>query len=116
LLSRAAQLNGEISRLCQSKPSRAYGDDDGKWLSAIQTPSDLVLPNPDKPGVMSWPPAEHNFATDNITPILGNPGSSWWEIQQAESARARIEDAKRADALNDDEGRVRNDPKLWRRG
>jgi hypothetical protein len=114
LLSRTVQLNSEISRLNQSAPSGVRGSDGG-WLTAISTPSDLVLPNPDKPSVMAWP-LPSNIDWSAVTPILGNPGSEWLEIRQAENARARIEDAKRADALNDDEGRVRNDPKLWRRG
>jgi hypothetical protein len=90
------------------KPNRAR-------VTAISTPSDLVLPNPDKPSVMAWP-LPSNIDWSAVTPIFRSPGDEWWKTQQAEGARARIEDAKRADALQAEEGRVRNDPKLWRRG
>jgi hypothetical protein len=114
-LRRIEHINAEVSRLHQSKPPRAYGDDDGRWLSAIPPLKLLALPNPDKPGELSWPPpAKINYA--NITPILGTPGSDWWQATQAENARGRIEDEARAAALHEKEGRVRNDPKLWRRG
>lgn len=116
LLHQLAPLNNDISQWCRSKPSGHLHDGDKRWLSAIPTPHDLKLPNPDKPTVNLWPPAPHNYGTDNLTPILGSPGNEWWKTQQAEGARARIEDAKRADALQEEEGRVRNDPKLWRRG
>jgi hypothetical protein len=33
-----------------------------------------------------------------------------------EAQRRRAEDEKRAEALLEEEARVRNDPKLWRRG
>jgi hypothetical protein len=56
MLSRIEPINAEISRLHQSKPLRAYGDDDGRWLAAIPTLKLLALPNPDRPGELSWPP------------------------------------------------------------
>src|SRR5664280_2166543 len=115
VLSRIEHINAEVSRLHQSKPSRAYGDDDGRWLSEIPPLKLLALPNPDRPTELSWPPpANINYA--NITPILGTPGGDWWQATQAENARWRAEDEKRAEALHEEEGHVRNDPKLWRRG
>jgi hypothetical protein len=56
MLSRIEPINAEISRLHQSKPLRAYGDDDGRWLAGIPTLKLLALPNPDRPGELSWPP------------------------------------------------------------
>jgi hypothetical protein len=115
MLSRIEQINAEVSRLHQSKPLRAYGDDDGRWLAAIPTLADLKLPNPDMPGEFSWPPpANINYA--NIMPIFQNPGADWGQAKQAENARRRAEDEARAEAMHEEEGRVRNDPKLWRRG
>jgi hypothetical protein len=115
MLSRIEQINVEISRLHQSKPLRAYGDDDGRWLSEIPTLKLLALPNPDKPSELSWPlPLNINYAS--IMPILGHRGSDWYKVQQQEAARRRAEDEKRAEALHEEEARVRNDPKLWRRG
>jgi hypothetical protein len=101
--------------LSQSKPSREWGNDDGRWLAAIPTLADLKLPNPDMPGEFSWPPpANINYA--NIMPIFRNPGANWHEVSAEENARRRAEDEKRAEALHEEEARVRNDPKLWRRG
>ena len=115
VLSRIEHINAEVSRLHQSKPPRAYKDDDGRWLNEIPPLKLLALPNPDRPTELSWPPpANINYA--NITPILGNPGGDWWQATQAENARGRIEDEARAEALREEEARVRNDPKLWRRG
>jgi hypothetical protein len=115
MLSRIEQINVEISRLHQSKPLRAYGDDDGRWLSEIPTLKLLALPNPDKPSELSWPqPVNINYA--GVTPILGHRGSDWYKVQQQEAARRRAEDEKRAEAMHEEEARVRNDPKLWRRG
>ena len=115
MLSRIEHINAEVSRLHQSKPSHAFGDDDGRWLTAIPTLKLLALPNPDKPSELLWPPpANINYAS--IVPILGNPGGDWWQATQAENARGRIEDEARAAALHEEEGRVRNDPKLWKRG
>jgi hypothetical protein len=115
LLNKTVQLNAEISKLIQSKPSREWGNDDGRWLTAISTPKELVLPNPDKPSVMLWPPAPPQNYIDT-SPIIASPSDKWWETQQAEAARRRIEDVKRADAVHEEEGRIANNPALWRRG
>jgi hypothetical protein len=64
---------------------------------------------------MSWPPPA-NINYTNITPILGTPGGDWWQPLQAENASRRAEDEARAEVLLEEEGCVRNDPKLWRRG
>ena len=67
------------------------------------------------PGEFSWPPPVNiNYA--NIMPIFQSSGADWWKIEQAENARRRAEDEKRAEELQEEEGRVRDDPKLWRRG
>jgi hypothetical protein len=51
-----------------------------------------------------------------VVPLRPHPGSDWYKVQQQEAARRRAEDEKRAEALHEEEARVRNDPKLWRRG
>jgi hypothetical protein len=115
VLGRIEHINAEVSRLHQSKPPRAYGDNDGRWLAAIPKLKLLALPNPDRPSELSWPPpANINYAS--IVPILGTPGSDWWQATQAENARRRVADEARAAALQEEDARVRNDPKLWRRG
>src|ERR1035437_9851844 len=115
VLSRIEHIHAEVSRLPQSKRPRAYGADDGRWLSEIPPLKLLALPNPDKPSELLWPPpANINYA--NITPILGTPGGDWWQVTQAENARRRAEDEARAEVLHEEEGCVRNDPKLWRQG
>jgi len=113
LLNHAMQLNGEISRLNQASLPDTHGSDGG-WLVDIKTPDNLVLPDPES-NKNFWPPSS-NINWAEVTPVFASPGDEWWKVQQAEGARTRIEDAKRADALQEEEGRVRNDPKLWRRG
>jgi hypothetical protein len=116
LLNKVDPINAEISKLCQSKPSRRYEDgDDGKWLTEIPTLKQLTLPDPNKPSQMLWP-LPVNYFRPEIVPTLGNPGGDWWKIQQAENAKRRATEEARADALHAEESRVRNDPKLWRRG
>jgi hypothetical protein len=115
MLNKVELINAEVSKLCQSKPSRRYEDgDDGKWLTDVPTLADLKLPDPDKPSQMAWPKPVSYFSPE-IVPILGSPGSDWWKIQQEENAKRKATEEARAEALHAEEARVRNDPKLWKR-
>jgi hypothetical protein len=110
LLRQIDQVNAEVSRLCQSKPSRRYEDgDDGRWLSDIPTLADLKLPDPDKPKKMAWPKPVSYFSP-GIVPILGSPGGDWWKAQQAEDARKRAEALRIEAELQQAEGRNRDLP------
>jgi hypothetical protein len=75
----------------------------------------LKLPDPEKPNAEAWPPYR-GINVASVVPIFQNPGANWHEVLAEENARRRAEDEKRAEALHEEEGRVRNDPKLWRRG
>jgi hypothetical protein len=120
---RLEQINAETSRVSAAKPTRAReANGDGRWLA--HGPEDdvvhtimqkLKLPSLEHPNAMIWPRPTNYFST-SIVPITKHPGGDWWQATQAENARGRIEDEARAEALHEEEGRVRNDPKLWRRG
>ena len=120
---RLEQINAETSRVSAAKPTRAReANGDGRWLA--HGPEDdvvhtimqkLKLPSLEHPNAMIWPRPTNYFST-SIVPITKHPGGDWWQATQAENARGRIEDEARAAALHEEEGRVRNDPKLWRRG
>jgi hypothetical protein len=112
VLQNTLLLNAEISHLNQSQVSNTLGSDGG-WLTAIETPKQLVLPDPES-NKNFWPPVS-NIDWSAITPIISHPGDHWWEVQQAEAQRARIEDNKRADAREAEESRIANDPRLWKK-
>ena len=76
---------------------------------------DLKLPSFNEPAKLVWPP-HRPIDWSSVVPVFRHPGADWWQAKQAENARRRAEDEKRAEALHEEEGRVRNDPKLWRRG
>jgi hypothetical protein len=76
---------------------------------------DLKLPSFSEPTKLAWPPYRP-VDWSSVVPVRPHPGADWWQAKQAENARGRAEDEKRAEALHEKEGRVRNDPKLWRRG
>ena len=95
---------------------------DGRWLArgpedqAIRTiMKNLKLPDWEKPNAEAWP-RPTNYFSPSIVPIFQNPGASWHEVLAEENARRRADDEARAAALHEEEGRVRNDPKLWKRG
>jgi hypothetical protein len=75
----------------------------------------LKLPDPEKPNAEAWP-RPTNYFSPSIVPIFQNPSANWHEVLAEENARRRADDEKRAEALLKQEGCVRNDPKLWRRG
>jgi hypothetical protein len=120
------RIDAEASRVSAAKPRDAReAANDGRWLAG--GPDDVViniirtimqnlkLPDPEKPDALVWPPYRGINVT-SVVPIFQNPGADWWQVKQAENARRRADDEKRAAALREEEGRVRNDPKLWRRG
>ena len=117
------QINAEASRVSAAKPTRAReANGDGRWLA--DGPDDqiiraimqnLKLPDAEKPNALVWPPYR-GIDVASVVPIFGHPGADWWQVTQAENARRRAEDEARAEALQEEEARVRNDPKLWRRG
>ena len=74
----------------------------------------LKLPDPEKPDELVWP-RPTNYFSISMVPITKHPGGDWWQVKQAENARRRAEDEKRAEALVQEEGRIRNNPALWRR-
>jgi hypothetical protein len=76
---------------------------------------DLKLPGFIKSTKLAWPP-HRPIDWSSVVPAFRHPSADWWQAKQAENARGRIEDEKRAEALHEEEARVRNDPKLWRRG
>jgi hypothetical protein len=75
----------------------------------------LKLPSFSEPEKLAWP-VQKLVDWSSVVPVRPHPGADWWQAKQAENARRRAEDEKRAEALHEEEGRVRNDPKLWRRG
>jgi hypothetical protein len=120
------RIDAEASRVSTAKPRDAReANGDGRWLAG--GPDDIVintirtimqnlkLPDPEKPDALVWPQPVNYFSA-GIVPTLPHPGANWHQVKQAENARRRAEDEKRADALHEEEARVRNDPKLWRRG
>jgi hypothetical protein len=120
------QIDAVASRVSVAKPWRAReANGDGRWLAG--GPDDIVintirtimqnlkLPDPEKPDALVWPPYR-GINVASVMPIFQNLGADWWPVKQAENARRRSEDDKRAEAMHEEEGRVRNDPKLWRRG
>jgi hypothetical protein len=76
---------------------------------------DLALPSFTEPTKLAWP-VQKLPDWSSVVPVFRHPGADWWQAKQAENARRRAEDEKRAEALHEEEARVRNDPKLWRRG
>ena len=120
---RIEEIEREASRVAAAKPTRAReANGDGRWLA--EGPDDVVirtimqnlkLPDPEKPDAEAWPPYR-GINVASVVPILGHPGADWWQVTQAENARRRAEDEARAEVLHEEEGCVRNDPKLWRRG
>jgi hypothetical protein len=73
LLHQLAPLNNDISQWCRSKPSGHLHDGDKRWLSAIPTPHDLKLPNPDKPTVNLWP----HLAATLLSMARAGDGVAW---------------------------------------
>jgi hypothetical protein len=116
------EVQREASRVAAAKPTRAReANGDGRWLAngpedqVIQTiMKNLKLPDWEKPNTEAWP-RPTNYFSPSIVPILPNPGANWHEVLAEENARRRADDEKRAEALHEEEARVRNDPKLWRR-
>jgi hypothetical protein len=120
---RLEQINAETSRVSAAKPTDAReANGDGCWLALgpedqlIHTiMQNLKLPDWEKPNALAWPQPVNYFSA-GIVPIFQNPGANWHEVLAEENARGRIEDEARAAAMREEEGRVRNDPKLWKRG
>jgi hypothetical protein len=120
---RIEEIERETSRVSAAKPRRAReAANDGRWLA--HGPEDdvvhtiirnLKLPSLEHPNAMIWP-RPTNYFSPSIVPIFQNPSANWHEVLAEENARRRADDEKRAEALREEEARVRNDPKLWRRG
>ena len=113
----------EASRVSAAKPTRAReANGDGCWLAdgpedqvIHEIMQNLKLPDWAKPNDLAWP-RPMDYFSPNLVPLTKHVGADWHEVLQAEGARRRIEDEKRAEALAQEEGRIRNDPKLWRKG
>jgi hypothetical protein len=61
-----------------------------------------------------------SYPSRNLTPtplpFRPHPAGNWWREKQADAARRRAEDEKRAEELAQEGGRVRNNPALWKKG
>jgi hypothetical protein len=128
LLSRIEVIDREVRRVQQAKPINSRS---GRYLLETElvargleqfrtydhriTKDGLQLPDWDRPSKLAWPPYR-GIDIASIVPIFQHPGDRWFEAQQEENARRRAEDEKRAEALREEEGRVRNNPKLWKTG
>ena len=120
---RLEQINAETSQVSAAKPTRAReATNDDRWLA--YSPEDQVihtimqnlkLPDWEKPNALAWPQPVNYFSA-SIVPIFQNTGANWHEVLEEENARRRADDEKRAEALHEEEARVRNNPALWRRG
>ena len=115
LLRRVKPMNDRISDLRTNKPVHALGNGDPRWPEPIGTLKQLAMPDPDKPHKLLWP-EQRRVDYSATVPIMGHPGDQWWKVQQAAIAQQRAEDAKRAEELAQEEGRIRADPKLWKGG
>ncbi len=120
---RIEEIEREASRVAAAKPTRAReANGDGRWLAGgpedqvIQTiMKNLKLPDWEKPNALAWPQPVNYFSA-GIVPIRPHPAGNWWQEKQAETARRRAEDEKRAEELAQEGGRVRNNPALWKKG
>jgi hypothetical protein len=130
LLAESEKIDAEVAAVSSAKPYYAKeASNDGCYLRSVELTArgldafstfshpimNMELPDFMHQQKLLWPPAPINYAI-NVVPVRPHPGSEWWQQQQAEDDGRRAEDEKRAAALHEEEGRVRNDPKLWRRG
>jgi hypothetical protein len=130
LLAEIEKIDAEVAAVSQAKPYHAKAaTNDGCYLRSVELTArgldvfstyshpimKIELPDFMHQDKLLWPPAPINYAV-NVVPVRPHPGAYWWQQQQAENARRRAEDEKRAEVLHEEEARVRNDPKLWRRG
>jgi hypothetical protein len=130
LLLRIETIDREVERVRSAKPFDAKeANGDGRWLLETELTArglddfrvhdlkimqDLKLPSFSDPTKLAWP-VQKLPDWSSVVPVRPHPGADWWQAKHAENARRRAEDEKRAEALHE-EARVRNDPKLWRRG
>ena len=123
LMLRFERIKAEASRVSAAKPRYARAADaEGCWLAAgpddqliSAITANLKLPDAKKPSELAWPPPPPPIDYSALAAVRPHPGANWYAVNQAEAARRRTEDEKRAEELREEEGRIRNNPALWRK-